>query len=247
MKIAKIIEELEKLAPPELAEEWDRIGLMTGSAQAECTGVVVSLDMCAEALDSAIESGAKLIVTHHPFIWNSLSRIDLDEPKGALIARLIKEGISVYSMHTNLDKSPRGINTELARLFGGENVELYGLGARFDTGGLTLEELAKRVRSALGDDTVLAVGDPKRTVRKAYVVSGAGGSDLDLAKECADVFITGELKHHQYLEAREAGLCLIQFSHYFSEVIMQNIVSDALSRLPIKVIKAAEGCPFWRV
>lgn len=247
MTIGEVIEILERLAPPEQAEEWDRLGLMVGSRKAECTGVLLALDATSQTVEEAEKLGVNLIVSHHPFIWDPMPRIDEDEKRGALCARLVRDRITVYSMHTNLDKAERGINDYLARLFGGKDIETDGVGRIFAAGGVTLAQLAKTVAEKLGDDTVLVVGDPSRIIDKAYVVGGAGGSEYDRARECADVLITGELKHHQYLDAQADGLALIEFSHYFSEIIMQNILSDALAPYEIKTFKAASACPFRRI
>lgn len=247
MKNGEIIEILEKFAPPSLAEEWDRVGLMLGTRRSENTGVLVTLDVTPEAVAQAEECGANLIVSHHPFIWDALPRIDEDTPRGAMYARLIRDGISVYSMHTNLDKADGGINDRLAAMLGGKDILPDGVGRVFSTGDITLGELAKRVADALGDKTTLVVGDPSAIVRKAYVVGGAGASEYDRAKEVADVLISGEFKHHQYLDAPVDGFALIEFSHFFSEIIMQEILSDALAPHRINIIKATKVCPFRRI
>lgn len=247
MKNGEIIDIIEKFVPPCIAEEWDRVGLMLGTRRSENTGVLVTLDVTPEVVAQAEECGANLIVSHHPFIWDALARIDEETPRGAMCARLLRAGISVYSAHTNLDKAEGGINDRLAALFGGKDVVADGVGRVFSTGDVTLGELAKRVANALGDETTLVVGDPSKKVRKAYVVGGAGGSEYERAKELADVLISGEFKHHQYLDARADGFMLIEFSHYFSECIMREILSDALAPHSINIIKAADGCPFRRI
>ena len=247
MKIAQIIDVIEKLAPLCDAEEWDRVGLMIGSAQRECDVVLTTLDVTPAVVDEAIECGAQLIASHHPFIWDRLSSIDVDKQKGAMIEKLVKHDIAVYSAHTNLDKAEDGINVRLATLFGGKNIARDGLGATFDVEETTLKSLAEHVASRLGDDTVLYAGDEHKKITRAYVVGGAGGSEYARARQVADVLITGELKHNQFAEAEGDGFCLVQFSHYHSEKIARDIFFDALANLPIKVIKAAQACPFRRI
>lgn len=247
MKIGEIIEILERFAPTALAEEGDRVGLMAGSREAECRGALVTLDVTPEVVKQAEETGANLIISHHPFIWDPLKTLGEDSPRGELYARVVRGGISVYSMHTNLDKAAGGINDRLVALLGGYDVEADGVGRVFSTGGITLGELAKRVAVTLGDGTVKAIGDPNKTVNRAYIVGGSGGSEYDKARQKADVFITGELKHHQYLDAALDGFMLIEFSHYFSEIIMQDILLDALASYPIKIFKATQSCPFRRM
>ncbi len=247
MKIAQITELLEEFAPVELAMEGDRIGMMVGDRDAECDTVCVALDLTPSVLKDAIDGGAQLIVTHHPFIWDPLARVLTGEKdgKGNVIATLIKRGIAVYSMHTNLDMAPKGLNMTLAaRLGGTPERDEFGVVFRADR---TLKKLAEDVAEEIGDRSVRFVGDPEATVRKAYLVTGSGGCAFDRAAEVADCLITGELKHHQYLDALERGLMLVEFSHYHSEIIMQDILPDALAGTGLKIIKAAQSCPFWRI
>ena len=77
-----IVKILEEFAPPSLAEEWDRIGLMVGNLQAENSGVLVTLDVTPEAIKQAEDEGANLIVSHHPLIWDPLARIDEGTMRG---------------------------------------------------------------------------------------------------------------------------------------------------------------------
>lgn len=247
MKNVDIIKILEEFAPPAIAEEWDRVGLMVGNLHAENTGVLLTLDVTPEAIKEAEEKGANLIVSHHPLIWDPLPRIDEETPRGAMYAGLIRAGITVYSMHTNLDKARGGINDRLASLLGGTDVMEDGVGRVFTLEGVTLKQLARRVRDILGDDSVFAVGDPDKVICRAYVVGGSGGSEYERAREVADVLITGELKHDKFLAAKEEGFCLVGFSHFASEIIMQDILCDALAPYSIKIIKAEKICPFWRL
>ncbi len=248
MKISEVIEILERFAPPTSAEEWDRVGLMIGDPDRDCSTVSVALDLTSEALEDAIREGAELIVTHHPFIWDALERIDTRDARGKMIAALIKNGICVYSMHTNLDMAQNGLNATLAKALGGKNIRLdeEGCGAVFDTE-TTLGALAKRTANVLGDDSVLVVGDSGAHISRAYVVTGSGGSAFLRAMTLADVLITGELKHNQYIEAVERGFKLIEFSHYYSEIIAQDVLREALADTGLKIIKAAQSCPFRRL
>lgn len=248
MKIANIIAMLEEFAPPSGAAQWDRIGLMVGDVNRECSGIVLALDLTDRAIDDALENGANLIVTHHPYIWDALARIDVSKGQGRQIETLIKHDVTVYSMHTNLDMAPTGLNVSLAAMLGGSNIRLDedGEGALFDVD-CTLGELAAQAARTLGDETVRLVGDADRRVRRAYIVTGSGGSEYSRAKEVADVLLTGELKHNRYIEAQRDGFALIEFSHYYSEVIMQDILYGALAPTGLKIIRAASGCPFRRL
>lgn len=116
--VAQIISVLEQIAPPNLAESWDNVGLMVGSRQTTVQKVLCALDLTPEVLDEAIQKDAKCIVTHHPFLFSPLKKIDLDSPKGMMLAKLIKHDIAVYSMHTNLDTVTGGINDVICEQLG---------------------------------------------------------------------------------------------------------------------------------
>jgi len=244
MKISEIISVLEKFAPPELAEEWDNVGLMLGDANCECTGVMLALDLTHDVTDQAVKGGCNLIVTHHPFIFRPLKKIDFCEAKGREIKALIENGITVYSMHTNLDKAERGINTALCGLLGGSDVELDGVGAVFTVKRTTLGAFAKHVARTLNDKSVRITGNPDAPIERVYVVSGSGGSEYHRARECADVLLTGDLKHHTYVDAAEDGFPLVEYSHFASEIISQNILEEALKGADVKIIKAKQSSPF---
>lgn len=246
MKIESLIAELEKFAPPSLAEEWDRVGLMVGDSSRECTGVMLALDLVDEVIDEAIAGGANLIVTHHPFIWDPIRRLDVKDAMGRLIARLIANDITVYSMHTNLDKA--ALCKHVASLLSDDvKADEEGIGAIASFEGIALKDLAKKVSHELGDPTVRLVGDPMRKVFSAYVVTGSGSGEYDRAKQVADVLVAGELKHSVYIDAARCGYMLIEYSHYYSEIVMQDVLYAALQGTGIKIIRAAKRCPFRRI
>ncbi|MCR4437041.1 MAG: Nif3-like dinuclear metal center hexameric protein [Clostridiales bacterium] len=109
---------LEKTAPLRLAEEWDNVGLMVGSLKQEINRVLVCLDATPAVIGEAVEKNVDLIISHHPFIFKGLKRINEEDEKGGSIHKLIKNNIGVYSAHTNLDAADEGVNAQLAALLG---------------------------------------------------------------------------------------------------------------------------------
>ncbi len=114
--VKEIASVLEELAPCALAESGDNVGLLVGRAEQEIDAVLLALDLTEEVVDEAVELGAGLIITHHPPIYKPLTNLRLDRPAGALWEKLIKNGVSVYTLHTNYDRAPEGLNEYLARL-----------------------------------------------------------------------------------------------------------------------------------
>lgn len=119
-----IVSALEKLAPPELAEPWDRVGLQMGSLDQQVNTILVCLDVTPEAVDFACRKGAQLLVSHHPLIWQPLHSLRRDHPDQALLLEVARHDIGVYVMHTNWDKAPAGVNACLARMLGLEQVSV---------------------------------------------------------------------------------------------------------------------------
>src|SRR5699024_3124261 len=116
-------QQLDKLAPKHLAYEWDNIGLQIGNKNAETTGVLVTLDVTEYVVDEAIENGQNLIIAHHPLLFQSLKKIDLNSVKGKLIEKIIKHNITVYAAHTNLDIAQGGVNDMLCDKLGIEDTK----------------------------------------------------------------------------------------------------------------------------
>lgn len=84
----------------------------------------------------------------------------------------------------------------------------------------TLEELARRLKAGLGVKAVkLAPGDAAdRTVTHVGVCPGSGGSLAAAARrESCEVFITGEMKHHEILAALDSGLAVMLAGHTQTE------------------------------
>jgi len=101
---------MEEWAPLQLAYEWDNVGLQIGSYDRQVKKVMITLDVLESVVDEAIEQDVDLIIAHHPLFFKSITDINIDSPKGRIIQKLIKHGITVYAAHTNLDIAPGGVN-----------------------------------------------------------------------------------------------------------------------------------------
>ena len=124
VKCQTIISIMEKLAPKNLAEEWDNVGLQVGDPRKEITGILVTLDVTPEAVSEAVKLGANLIVSHHPLIFKPIKNVRYDLAHGNLLSEIIKNDINVYCAHTNLDSAMEGVNHVLAELVGLHEVEV---------------------------------------------------------------------------------------------------------------------------
>lgn len=121
-KVRDIIAVMEKHFPTYLAESWDNCGLQAGSLNSSANKIIISLDLDENILEQAIAHQADMIITHHPLLFKPIKFINYDKPPGNIIKRLIKNNISVYSAHTNLDSADRGVNQLLAETIGLRNI-----------------------------------------------------------------------------------------------------------------------------
>jgi dinuclear metal center YbgI/SA1388 family protein len=330
--VQTICDYLDRFAPPELAAEWDNVGLLFGDPGVEVQRLLTCLTLTAEVVEEAISDNVQLIVSHHPILFRGTKRLSVNEPEGKLLWPLARAGVSIYSPHTAFDNCAGGINDMIAHELGlpaarplrptlnsthkivvfvpdadlqkvsdamfaagagkiGQysqcSFRLSGTGTFFGSdstnptvgrkgrseeaaewrlevvcpeaqlgevlkamrqahsyeepafdvyplrpvkgGGhegrvgrlmnpTRLEALAAQVKQALGAGAVQIVGSPAREVKTVAIACGAAGEYLDDARRGgADVFLTGEMRFHDYLKAKELGIALILPGHYATE------------------------------
>ncbi|MCV2489958.1 Nif3-like dinuclear metal center hexameric protein [Geodermatophilus sp. YIM 151500] len=238
--LAEVVAALEGRYDPALAESWDAVGLVCGDPQETVRRVLFAVDPTAAVVDEAIESGADLVVTHHPLLLTPVHGVPASDPKGRLVHRLVRAGVGLFVAHTNADRAAEhGVNDALAAAFGltgtvpldpvadagtenGATPSRAGLGRLGRLPGpMTLREfgaLAAAVLPVTAGGMRLA-GDPDRPVRSVAVCGGSGGSLLGAAAAAgADVLLTSDLKHHAVSEALEAGgPALVDAAHFATE------------------------------
>jgi len=125
MKVNDIAAAIEKIAPLNLAQSWDNVGLLLGDARQNVKNILVTIDITSQVVSEAKKLKTDLIVSYHPVIWDGLKKITVDGPTG-IIYELIQSGISVFSIHTALDAAIGGVNDGLAEIIGIGNVEPIG-------------------------------------------------------------------------------------------------------------------------
>ncbi len=117
-RLTDIIGLLNQICPPDLAEDWDNVGLQVGDSTAVINKILVCLDAEEVAVQEALRLGAQLIISHHPLIFRPLKQVSPTDMTGRVLFRAIKEDISVVSAHTNLDRAADGLNDWLAQRLG---------------------------------------------------------------------------------------------------------------------------------
>lgn len=241
MKLHEFYSLLDGLAPKRLSDEYcastgayDNSGILVDVGE-DVKGALFALDLTNSALDEAIKVGANLIVTHHPVIYGNISDIRQDDVLGRKLIKAIRKGVSVVSMHLNLDVAKDGIDESLMQgicLSAGEKTGagtkvslLHALsdgayGRAYDVQETTLGALADGIKKTFTTDRVLVYGDGAKTVKRVASFCGAGADEetLRFAKnEGADVVVSSDFKHHLIEYALEEGMQIIVLTHYASE------------------------------
>lgn len=235
VKVQQVLEILEQIAPPELACSWDNVGLLVDAGR-PVTSIMTALDITADVVRDAAESGCELIVSHHPVIFDPLRRVTAED----VPAMLLQNGISAICMHTNLDAAAGGVNEVLAGIFGMQDPEPFagGCGRVGSIEPITVPQLARKAQQELaarcnapdaGPAVQVKFADTGKPVRRLAVISGAGGSLFEEALAVgADCLLTGEANHHHACDAKRLGLSLIAAGHYATEFPVTAAVAEKL-------------------
>ena len=219
MKVQDVLEWLDALAPLETAEGFDNVGLLMGDREAEVHTVLFGMDITDAMADEAIQLGAELIITHHPFIFHALKRIDYTGPQGRTLCRLAERRISVIAAHTNWDKASGGVGDSLAKALELTDITNADDYVRVGTlpSPMDLSAFAAHVRKVLHINARFypsSIG----TITRVAVAGGAYGEGYWAALAAgAQAYVVGEIAHHEILDASARGLALCDAGHFATE------------------------------
>ena len=232
----ELIELIENIASPELMESWDNTGMQIELKNENIEKILVCLDICEETIDEAIQKGCDFIVSHHPLFFFPLKRISCEEAKGALAVKLIEAGISVYAAHTSFDKVEGGNNDYLAEL-----LELEDVFAPQEEPIMRVGRLSNPIslagfcdlvdKKVMGGKGLSYSGELDRQIETVGICTGAGASLMPaaLANGC-DVLLTGDVKYHEFQQAEEAGMALIDAGHFETEITFADNMGARLEK-----------------
>lgn len=233
MEPTAFIEMMQRVAPLELAEEWDNVGvLMAPLATHSVERVLLTIDVTDAVLDEAIAWRADAIVAYHPPLFSGLKRVLASDRVGRIVLRAAAAGLYLYSPHTALDAMTDGVNDWLAEAFDVESkvaIVPCGVGAEALVTGqgrhlvlaepIAFDEAVARVKRHLMLDHLRlarsAPRAPEQLIGSVALCAGAGGSVVRRAR--ADLILTGEMRHHDVLSAVEDGVSVILTEHSNSE------------------------------
>ncbi|MCT1766091.1 Nif3-like dinuclear metal center hexameric protein [Brevibacterium casei] len=236
--MSECVDVFDSLWPPDLAEDWDTVGLAVGDPDAEVRSILLALDPTDAVIAEAVVLGADLLFTHHPLMLRPVNSVSAGTLKGGAVHTLITNGIAQFNAHTNADAAVGGVSDVLIELTGvSDSAPLVpdpaapqrGIGRVGDLGeATTVRDIARTLAERLPRTTtgVRIAGDPAAAVTRVAVCGGAGDSLFDAVRSSgADVYITADLRHHPATEAldtanrAEARPQLIDVSHWASEAV----------------------------
>lgn len=260
MRCEEVISYLSELAPFEYAEKWDNVGLLVGSFDKEIQKVYIAVDADDAAVLEACEWGADLLLTHHPLIFSPLKRVVTSDFIGKRISTLIKNDTCLVAMHTNFDIM--GMADEAADRLNLKHIDVLQLSFEDEiakagfgrTGELTREmtvrEIADEVKLRFHIPTVKIFGDLDTICSRVAIMPGSGKSAIDDAVLAGvDVYITGDIDHHDGIDAVAKGLCIIDAGHYGVEKLFIDYLEEYINSTMkgISVKKAKYNEPFMVV
>ena len=238
--VMKIIEEF---APSQIAAEWDNCGLLVGDEKKAVKRILVALEPSQAVIEEAIKRKVEMLITHHPLMFHKINRITTSTKEGEKLILLIQNGISLFAAHTNLDQVSEGLNGQIVNLLEIENSQVLtktkDMEGYQDIGFGRIGFLKKEqslltflqfVKEKLKLEHIQYVGDLEKVIKKVAVVTGSGMSELDQAiLEGADVLLTGDIKYHDAQYAKEAGISLVDGTHFSTEEIVKKLLYELLS------------------
>ncbi|MDF8263423.1 Nif3-like dinuclear metal center hexameric protein [Luteipulveratus flavus] len=240
--LAEVLAVLDGLYPPDTAQSWDRVGLVSGDPDQVVHRIHLAVDPTLAVIEEAREAGANLLITHHPLLLRGIHSVATTTAKGAAVTALVVADLALYVAHTNADVARPGVNDALAEAAGLETAEPLvvrdgvglGLVGELPTP-MTLTAFAAMLAEALPASPVgiRVSGDPEGEVRRVAVLGGAGDDAFAQVRASgADVYVTADLRHHPALEAREEARggtpYLIDAGHWATESLWLRTAADRI-------------------
>jgi dinuclear metal center YbgI/SA1388 family protein len=256
-KVKEIVSYFEALIPPEMKMDFDNVGLLVGINETEVKTAVVALDITDDVIDEAICANAQIILSHHPMYFE-LKQVNDSSLVGGKIVKMLRNGISGFCQHTNLDSAQGGVNDALAEKLGvivegclegpffTSDGREYGMGryGHLPSPALFTDYLST-VKSVL-DAESLRYHFAGKPVSRVALCGGSGGNFIeDAVRLGCDTLVTADVKYDRFLAAKELKLNLIDADHFSTENVVVPRLAELLKKgFPdVEVIISASSKP----
>ena len=238
MKISLLIEELNKWAPFNNAEDYDNIGLLCGQSSSYVSGgVLVALDSTEEVVEEAIEHKCNTIIAFHPIIFKGLKQLNGETYVERAVLKAIKNNINIIALHTALDNVTHGVSGRMLQELNAE--PLHILDAKSESHGLGMvgqlknsyseEQFLTLLKERFHLHTLRHSNFLSKPIERIAVLGGSGAYAIALAKKHkVDAYISADFKYHDFFAA-DNELLLIDIGHYESEQFTKNLIVEFLT------------------
>lgn len=257
----EIFQAVEEYAPVDLAEEWDQPGLAFGSFYAEVKRILLALDLTPAIVREAIEKKIDLLLVHHPPLFNAIHSLTDATVEGKMQLDVVSNGISCYSAHTNLDRSPGGTAAGLARKLQldieAESYQTlmpledrpgfgYGLYASLHQEQSFLE-FSSLIAERLEIPACQRFCSANNRIKRIALFPGSFDESCipRLEEIAADVLICGEIKHHLALMLEARNIHVLAVGHDVSERDGMHVLASYLAgKFPELTIEVNSGIDY---
>lgn len=252
MKLCRLNQILDDLAPLQYAEDWDNTGLLLNPLETrDIQRILLTIDLSESVADEAVAHHIDAIISYHPILFRPIQRLNAQSPADRTLMKLINHNIAVYSPHTALDAAPGGTNDWLAQSVGPGNVSIlapradnpaYGQGRRVDLDQpAQATEIIERIKKHLQLENVRLAGDPEKIIYSVALCAGAGASVISGIN--ADLYLSGEMGHHDVLAAVQQGRCVVLCEHTNTERGYLQVLKDTLlTSADVEIILSQTDC-----
>ena len=267
MKCNELLDLLNQIAPKKCVADWDNSGFLVGDRESNINKVMLALDPTFDVIEQAIANKVDLLITHHPLLFRKIKSVTTDDVVGRKVLRLIENKINYVAMHTNADatiiaqNAAKALSLSEVEVLTGENADAgcvmfdetqpmqeqgYGV-VRNLLNPMPAGSLACKIKECFEIDTLNLYGDKSKDVKRVAVLPGSGGEEIVMAMgKGADIYITGDIKYHEGLDAKESGFVVIDAGHYGLEKSFPKLLAYELSKkIPeLSVVCAQENMPY---
>lgn len=241
IKVKDITAAIEEAAPLKLQESYDNSGLIVGDPEAEVESALICVDITEQVMDEAEELGVDMVISHHPIIFHPLKQIVGGDYVQRVVERAIKNDISLYASHTNLDAVKGGVSYRLAELLGIGELELlsqstqteeeagFGVVGKLEKR-VGVEQFFKQVKQRLNVEVIRHSKLCLESVERVAVCGGSGASLIDAAVGAgAELYIAADFKYNDFLDA-EGRIIAADIGHFESEYCAIELLYEIISK-----------------
>lgn len=235
LKVKDICRAIEAFAPLALQENYDNAGLQVGNPENAVSAVLLCLDVTEETLREAKARSCNLIVSHHPLIFRGLKNLTGADQTQRIVIEALREGISIYSAHTNLDSAEEGVSYEMAHQLNLKDLEVLVPSEKNPAIGLGIIgwcahpvpqlEFLRKVKESFAVKALRYSAQTQHLVIKKVALCGGSGASFiaDALKKGADAYLSGDFKYHDYT-SYGLDMLIADIGHHESELCSRKIL-----------------------